>query len=278
MATLSQFFGDAVASGQSEHITDPRKMDWVVFRLPYSKGRRQTSYHTGQSQFWDYNLFFCNRDTTSTDIAFPNGTAMNLPTTNMNSSKLADPTVKWGNQIQLTDADLGNFVELANVSGKSGFISSIIGPGQYGYDGNDSYTDIKIILDGVEYVFEAQHATWNNSTTVEYQRFTMGCVSGTGTSNGERHDSWWGYWAMGNQRYDYNPGFWYGHNNIAYQVGADCFMPHPYGAGKTYKGLRFENSFQIYVKNHGGPTTQSTTYYSDYAGAYWNFDYTIPGF
>ena len=124
MATLSQFFGDAIASGQSEYITDPRKMDWVVFRLPYTKVRRQTAYHAGQSNFWDYNLFYCNRDSTATDIAFPNATGMSLPTTNMHPTKLADPTLKWGNQIQVTDADLGNFVELANVSGKSGFYPS----------------------------------------------------------------------------------------------------------------------------------------------------------
>lgn len=277
MANLSSFFGDAISTGTSEYITDPRKLDWVVFRLPYTKGRRQTSYHAGQSNFWDYNLFYCNRDSSSTDIAFPNATTMTAPT-NMNASKLTDPALKWGNQIRLTDSDLGNYVELANVTGKSGFISSIIGPGQKGYVGTDSYTDIKIIIDGQEYVFEAQHAHWNNGTTVEYQRLVMNCVSGSGTSNGERHDSWYGYWSMGMQRYDYNPGFWYGHNNIAYQVGSDCFMPHPYGAGKTYKGLRFENSFQIFVKNHGGPTTQSTENYSDYAGAYWNFDLDIPGY
>jgi hypothetical protein len=276
MSTLTQFFGDAVASGASEFVTDPRKMDWVVWRLPYSKARRQTSYHAGQTQFWDYNLFYCNRDTTSTDIAYPLGTAMTLPT-NMHSTKLTDPLLKWGNQIKLTDADLGSWVELANVSGKAGFISSIIGPGQYGYVGSDSFTDIKIILDGVEYIFEAQHAHWNNIETVEYQRLTMNFVGGAGTSNGERHDSFHGYWDMGNQRADYNPAMWYGHNNILYQIGADSFMRAPYGAGKSYKGLRFENSFQIFVKNHGGPTTQSTVNYSEYAGAYWTFDYQLPG-
>ena len=270
MANLSQFFGDAVASGTSEHVTDPRKMDWVVWRLPYAKARRQTSYHTGSSQFWDYNLFFCNRDTTSADIAYPNVTACTLPT-NMNSAKLANSSKKWGNQIKVTTADLGNYVELANVSGESGFISSIVAPGQYGFVG-EAFADIKIILDGQEYIFESQLATWNNSTTVEYQRFTMGFVGGAGTSNGERHDSWWGYNNMGNQRADYNPAMWYGHNNIIYQIGADSNMPHPWGAGKTYKGLRFENSFQIFVKSHGAPTVQSTSYYSDYAGAYWNYD------
>ena len=276
MANLSQFFGDAVASGTSEHVTDPRKMDWVVWRLPYAKARRQTSYHTGSSQFWDYNLFFCNRDTTSADIAYPNVTACTLPT-NMNSAKLANSSKKWGNQIKVTTADLGNYVELANVSGESGFISSIVAPGQYGFVG-DAFVDVKIIIDGQEYIFESQLATYNNSTTISYERLTMGFVGGEGTSNGERHDSWWGYNSMGNQRVDYNPSVWYGHNNIIYQIGADSNMPHPWGAGKTYKGLRFENSFQIFVKCHGAPTTQSTTYYSDYAGAYWNYDLALPGF
>ena len=152
MANLSQFFGDAVASGTSEHVTDPRKMDWVVWRHPYAPARRQTSYHAGVTQFWDYNLFLCNRDTTSTDIAFPNGTAMALPT-NMNSAKLTPSSKKWGNQIKVTTADLGNYVELANVSGESGFISSIVAPGQYGFVG-DAFVDVKIILDGQEYIFD----------------------------------------------------------------------------------------------------------------------------
>ena len=277
MATLSQFFGDAVASGQSEYVTDPRKMFWAVPYLIYTKGRRQSSYHTGQSNFWDYNLVYCNRNTTSTDIAYPLGTTIEADT-NYDPAYRMDPALKTGNQIQLTDADLGNWVELANVSGQSGFISSIVGPGQYDYVGTDAYTGIKLILDGVEYVVETQIANYNNSTTVGYQRLCFNLFSGSGEANVGYHPQFHGYYDYGTEQVDYTTwSYGYSNTNILY-TGQYMFIANPYSAGISTPGLRFENSFQIYVKNFGGPTTQSTTNFSDYAGAYWKYDMIVPGF
>lgn len=290
MATLSQFFGDAVASGQGEYLTDPRQFPAVYCRYQGIKTQVSTVRYGYEIYFWDAMHAYMNTDT-SIDLTSVGGNIPGPPTPLWQTGTVnklapgADQSYfdqrRRGNIVQLTDADMDNWVEVCNVTGSSGYLAWVVGPGQNGQTIGTPYTGIKIIVDGVSYEFIAQHIYYDVQTVINRGRLVWGAIQ-PGTATGTWAPgvtSWGAYEDHGTVRNTYARGIGYGHNGIYYSpVEGNYQLINPWGLGlfpgKT--GLRFENSVQCFVMN-GGNAVQSTTEYSQYAGAAWTFDYTLPG-
>lgn len=292
MANLSQFFGDAVASGQSEYVTDPRKFPAVYCRYTGIKTAENTWRRADEIYFWDSMHAYMNTDTNN-DLVI-NGGDIDGPspawstgvvnTSVPNSNQSFFDQRRRGNIVKLQDADMGNWVEVANVTGESGYLAWVVGPGQNGQTIGDPMTGVKIIVDGVEYEFTAQHTYYDTQTTINRGRLVWGSIrQGSGTGSWAPSINTWGaYDDHGTYRNSVGRGIGYGHNGIYYTPYNGSFqLINPWGLGlfPGTTGLRFENSVQVFVMNGGtNVTTQSTNEYSQYACAAWTFDYTLPGF
>jgi len=296
MATLSQFFGDAVASGQSDFLTDPREFPAVYCRYQYIKTRVQTARDTSSIYFWDAMHAWMNTDTQA-DLISNGGTidgppnSWDVATVDKQYVGVSDPAFfdqrRRGNIVKIEDADMGNWVEVCNVTGSSGYLAWVLAPGQQGTVISSSVqptTGIKIIVDGMEYIFTAQHLYYDNQLTLNYGRLIWGAIQpGTGTGSWAPGLNTVGaYDDVGTNRDNYNGSIGYGHNGILYDSMASYQLKNPWNLGNRYAGhtgLRFENSVQCFVMNGGnGVTTQSVSNYSQYAAAAWTFDYTLPGY
>ena len=296
MASLSQFFGDAVASGQSEHLTDPRQFPAVYARYTGIKTRAQTLRNSYEIYFWDAMNAYMNSYNEEDSVQF--GGDIDLPNRNWNVGTvdrrygdIADPaffdTRRRGNVVKIEDSDIGNWVEICNVTGSSGYLAWVLSPAQKGVVVSSTLkptTGIKIIVDGLEYEFTAQHLYYDGSTTLHRGRLAWGTIQpGTGTGSWAPGINTVGaYEDIGTDRDNHNGSIGYGHNGVLYNTVGQYQLKNPWAQGGVYSGhsgLRFENSVQCFVKNDGlGVTTQSTSEYSNYAAAAWTFDYTLPGY
>jgi|GEM_PF-6665775 len=292
MATLSQFFGDAVASGQSEHITDPRKFPAVYCRYPRIKTNESTIHSAYQYQFW--NAMNVYRNINSADLAVNGGTEdgpaetwatnmVNSPAEQAYAKAEFFDTRKRGEVKQYTTADIGTYKVLCDITNETGHLAWVVTPSAHGIDLSVEQPDtaIRITVDGIAYEFTAQFIHYQTSNTLSRQRLIWGNVS-PGSSSGANFTSmhsWGSYYDPGTYRNSADGYIGYGHNGVLYSPSSSWSLMNPWGMNlfAGVKGLRFENSIKVEVKMNN-LAAMPTAEFAEYAAAAWTFDYKLPGF
>jgi len=295
MGNLSQYFGDAVASGQSQYTTDPRLLPVGVYGYGYIKTWSNTNDNASEEVFW-YNsipkmlhMYNDQWSTVYTDHTWGNPNFTDANATNHSSVDNFEATnesgINGGYRIVDYTTQANTYVSVCDHSGFSGYLTWVIGLGNHGQPiGSKSY--IKITVDGQAYEFVGNLHYRNGSATSSIERLYWGCIThtgSTGTSDGGMFGHAYSSLGAGNHHRSY----YYTKNdrNIITRPEEGINLPHPEEAipSRGFPALRFSNSIKVEVKIEapsGGTyaTNGSANYFSNYAAAAICKDVVVPGY
>jgi len=289
MANLSSYFGDAVASGQSNNLTDPRELPVAVMSQPYVKSWVNQWDSATEQVFWYTSiptyLHMYNTEWSSvyTDYAWGNPNPTNWTT---NYYKATNNASIMGGYLIHDPANTGTYETVMDHSGYSGYLNWVIGLGhQGGVPGALTY--IKITVDGQAYEFKGTLHFRNDQSTVGYERMVWGCwqdgtiAASSPYSGGMFGGSYTDYGTGRHNRYtflSYNPDSMVPNMTENYPTMINPIHCKPV---RGIQPLKFSNSIKVEVKNELDPTDtsgQSTTYFSNYACCSVTRDLTLPGY
>lgn len=301
MANLSQFFGDAVASGQSEYTTDARLLPVGVYHVPYIKTWSNYTDGAHEQVFWYnslprmFNMYDDQWATVYSDYTWANPNFKNDNATNHtqidNFEAATNSDIDGGYVIVDYNTQQDTWVDVCNHSGFGGYLGWVIGLGNHGAEvGGKSY--IKITVDGVEYEFVGNLHYRNGSATSSHERLLWGCLMSTSTTSNPFAGGMFGANHSSLGVGSHHRSYYYTRNSMGVythpEESVNVPLPDEFIPGKGFIPLRFDNSIRVQVKishpNNSyalpsqGANTQTSPYFSNYAAACIKRDLVIPGF
>lgn len=302
MANLSQFFGDAVASGQSQYTTDPRLLPVGVYGYGNIKTWSNTIDSPHEQVFW-YNsapkmlhMYANEWSSVYTDYSWdnPNFDDANVAGhSNIEAFKATtNAEIPGGYRIVDYTTEADTYVDVCNHSGFGGYLTWVLGLGNYGMPvGSNSY--IKIIVDGVEYEFKGNLHYRNGATVSSYERLYWGCLQGGVTTTSPFSGGMFGASHADLGAGNHHRSYYYTMNDygIVTRPEESVSLPHPEEAipSRGFTALRFENSIRVQVKISSplgqgyaamsqGANLKTGPYFTNYAMCALRKDLVIPGF
>ena len=301
MANLSQFFGDAVASGQSQYTTDPRILPVGVYYNARIKTWSNSDNISYDQNFWYMTiprlLQMYNDQWTSVYNDYPwvnlnfkdSNAAGHTAVDNFEATNAAEIPGGYAIVDYATQAD--TWVDVCNHSGYGGYLSWVCGLGNYGVPvGSKSY--IRITVDGQSYEFVGNLHYRNGATNSSHERLLWGSLGGASTTSNP-----WAGGMFGGSHSDFGTGdhnrtYYFTKNSMGVYTRPEevkfLTMPDEALPAKGFTALRFENSIRVEVKiQHPngsyavasqGANTNTNPYFSNYAACALYKDLVLPGF